>query len=70
MLISVRVLLTKDDPEAETMALEVFAILERDYAGKLSVQLLNLQLLSRDKVSNGDKFFASEFPYPKPSSKC
>ena len=60
----------KDDPEARTIASEVFAILERDYAGKLSVQLLRLELLSRDKVCNGDKFFAGELSYPFIAVKC
>ena len=54
----------KEEYAASTIASEVFAILERDYAGKLSVQLLNLELLSRDKQSNGDKFFAGEFSFP------
>ena len=51
------------------MASKVFAIIEPHYAGKLSVQLLNLELLSRDKVSNGEEFFVGMLPYPKSPSR-
>lgn len=57
-LLLVRVLLTQEDYDAGATADEIFAVLEGDYGGKLSVQLLNLEILGRDKEADGQEFYA------------